>query len=51
MQTALINVRFEGLNGHDAERDAMSAHDPKRTLQGGNRSGLSIPTSDARYLT
>jgi hypothetical protein len=26
VQTALINVRFEGKNGHDATWDAMSAH-------------------------
>ena len=31
MRTALMNVRFEGNNGHDAEREPMSAHDPKRT--------------------
>jgi hypothetical protein len=27
VQTALINVRFEGNNGHDT----MSAHDPQRS--------------------
>ena len=26
-----MNVRFEGINGHDADVDAMSAFDPKRT--------------------
>ena len=32
VQTALMNVRFEGNNGHDADVTAMSANDPKRTF-------------------
>ena len=32
VQTALMNVRFEVNNG-DADVDAMSANDPKRTAE------------------
>ena len=32
MRAALVNVRFEGNNGHDADVIAMFAHDPKRTF-------------------
>ena len=30
VQTALMNVRFEGNNGHDADVSTMSAFDPKQ---------------------
>ena len=33
VQIALMNVRFEGNNGHDVDAGPMSANDPKRTLQ------------------
>jgi hypothetical protein len=31
VQTALMDFRSQGNDGHDADTDAMSAHDPKRT--------------------
>ena len=48
---ALMNVRFEGKNGHDADVSIMSAFDPKRTFWGSRVTATQTsPRSGLRML-